>query len=91
MWVMAWAKLDPTDRRETRRTWALAVGEILLGKAPTCTRGPVEATIAALMHLGWRPAAPDFWVISDSVKLRLDGKVYTRFQNLAKAQHGAQR
>ena len=30
-------------------------------------------------------------VISDSVKVRLDGKVYTRFQILANAQHDAQR
>ena len=90
MWVTTWAKMDPTDRRETRRTWALAVGEILLGKTSTCTKGPIEATIAALMHLGWMPSTPDVWVISSSTSVRLDGKVYTRFQILAKAQHDAQ-
>ena len=47
MWVTTWAKLDPTDRRETRRSWALAVGEILKCKAQISTRGPIEATISA--------------------------------------------
>ena len=32
-----------------------------MGKSTSCTKGPVEATIAALMHLGWRPSAPDVW------------------------------
>ena len=64
MWVMTWAKLDPTDRRETRRSWALAVGQILLGKSTTSTRGPAEATIAAVMQLGWRPSAHYCWVLS---------------------------
>ena len=64
IWVTSWAKMDATDRKETRRTWALAVGKILKGKSPKITKGPVEATIAALLHLGWQPSAPDHWVIS---------------------------
>ena len=32
-WAMCWAKLDATDRNETRRTWALATGAIMKGKS----------------------------------------------------------
>mgnify|MGYP002805671733 CR=1 FL=1 len=88
MSVMSWAKLDVTGRKETCR--ALAVGEITTGKAVNRTKGPVEATIAALLHLGWKPAAPDHWVVSNSTLVKLDGKVYTRFQITARAQHDGQ-
>ena len=92
---MSWGKLDATDRRETRMTWALALGKILKGKKLTQTKGPVEATIAALMHLGWKPAAPDLWIVrgpggETKATIRLDGKTYTRFQITAQAQADAQ-
>ena len=94
-WVMSWEKLDATDRRETRVTWALALGKIVKGKKLTQTKGPVEATIAALMHLGWKPAAPDLWIVrgpggETKATIRLDGKTYTRFQITAQAQADAQ-
>ena len=38
-WVLSWGKLDKTDRRETRVTWALALGKILKGKKSTQTNG----------------------------------------------------
>ena len=64
MWVMTWAKLDSIDRKECRRTWALAIGELLMNKKGPNTKGPIEATIAALIYLGWQPSALDFWIIS---------------------------
>ena len=51
----------------------------------------MEATVAALMHLGWQPSASDLWIINESQWVRLDGKLFTRFQVTAKAQEDAQR
>ncbi len=94
-WVLSWGKLDATDRRETRVTWALALGKILKGKKTSQTKGPVAATIAAVMHLGWKPAAPDLWIVrgpggETKATIRLDGKTNTRFQITAQAQADAQ-
>ena len=90
MWVTTWAKMDSNDRKETRRTWALAIGEFLMRKSASHTKGPIEATIAALIYLGWQPSAPDYWVLAKGTTVKLDGRVFTRFQILAKAQYDAQ-
>ena len=89
-WVLSWAKLDATDRKETRRTWAIAVGEIVMGKSISHTKGPAEATIVALLQLGWKPSAPDRWEVDNNTAVKLNGEAYTRFQITARAQHDAQ-
>ena len=85
MWIMTWAELDPQERRETRRTWAIALGEIFAGQKLTRPRGPVEATIGTLMQLGWKPGAPDHWTFNAKESIRLDGKAHTRFIVTARA------
>ena len=80
MWVQTWNGLDARDRRETRHTWAAAVGKLLKGKSLNKSRGPIEGTIICLVLLGWKPAAPDYWVISQEQWVRLDANGYTRFQ-----------
>jgi len=90
MWIMTWAELDPQERRETRRTWIIAPGEIFAGKKLTRPRGPVEATIDTLMQLGWKPGAPDHWTFNTSESVKLDRKAHTRFIVTARALHDAQ-
>ena len=51
----------------------------------------MEATVAALLHLGRQPAAPDLWVVNESELVRLYGKLFTRVQVTEKAQEDAQR
>ena len=90
-WVLVWAGLDAIDKRATRRTWAIALGKVLWGSRFNRPKGPIEATIAALLHLGWKPSAPDQWEVDDETRVRLDGKVITRFQVTARAQEDAQK
>ena len=80
MWVLTWKDFDPQERRETRVTWAVALGSILGGTPLLRPKGPVEATIATLMQLGWQPSHPDRWVLSKSEAIRLDGKPH-QFSN----------
>ena len=47
------------------------------------------------MHLGWKPSAPDIWLVRGpggvtKATIRLDGKTYTRFQITAQTQNDAQ-
>ena len=90
IWVLTWCNLDVQDRRETRHTWAAAVGTLLKCKSMSRPRGPIEATINCLMLLGWKPAAPDFWVVADDEWVKLDGNVFTSVQVTARAIHDAQ-
>ena len=89
--------MDKQERRDTRVTWAITVGDVLKGRSIAVPKGPVEATINVLLNLGWRPSAPDYWVITVAEKgeptewIKLDGKNgYTRFQLTARALHDSQ-
>ena len=90
MWVLPWSNLDAQDKRETRHTWAAAVGTILKGKSLSRPRGPIEASINCLMLLEWIPAGPDYWMVAEEEWVKLDGNGFSRFQVTARAIHNAQ-
>ena len=96
IWFQTWESLYVIDRKATRTTWATTVGKFMKGESLARPRGPLEATISTLLFLGWRPAAPDYWVLAvdengaatEWVELKSGG--YTRFQIIARAMHDAQ-
>ena len=96
MWFQTWEKIDAIERKATRVTWATIVGRLLKGETLSCPRGPLEATVRALISLHWQPSAPDRWVLATDLKgnatqwvdLSCGGSV--RFQVTAKASNDAQ-
>ena len=91
IWVQTWAAIDETEKKETRKSWNKTLSSIPQGGAIKATKGPVEATVMALMGLGWKPAAPDQWLLPQGDNIKLDGEAFTRFQITARAHEDAQR
>ena len=77
IWVQTWAAIDATERKETRKTWNKTLSNILQRGAIKATKGPVEATVMALMYLGWKPAAPYQWFLPQGEAVKLDGEAFT--------------
>ena len=57
------------------------------------TKGPIEATVSALLSLHWKPTALDYWITTigqPAEWVNLNGEGFTRFQITARAIHDAQ-
>ena len=63
-WLRLWCATSRGERPRIRRAWACTYRR--LAQTPTRRRwrsvvGPMGATIATLLDIGWIPAAPDHW------------------------------
>ena len=66
LWMKLWARATRQQRRELRAAWVRALPRILLGGVHwKSVTGPMQATMAVLGQVGWRPIEPDKWITED--------------------------
>ena len=63
MWIRLWERASKRQRNEIRLAWARGMHRVLLGGVRWMkVTGPMQATMAVLGGIGWRPVAPDKWI-----------------------------
>ena len=63
-WAQLWGEADDGMRRRIRRVWTLAYRTLSAAEARRRWHGiigPIGATIATILDIGWKPIARDFW------------------------------
>ena len=81
-----WGKLGTVQRKRVRRVWMRSMPRVVADERrwqKAC--GPLEATICTLVDLGWKPIAPDAWIVDEDTVARVGGTAYARAHIAARA------
>ncbi len=85
-WIDIWMGSGPVLRRRIRNMWMKEMPPLVKHEQRwSCARGPMRATICTLVDMGWKPASPDHWRVSDTLMAVVGGASFAKSHILAQA------